>query len=97
MARSERITQATERFARAVVNKEDGVNAITNLAQVISDEIVNSFSPFNDIEVPVIILALRMIEHSIRQRFPIEANIAAQLEKNVSVTSMTVPSGRKEE
>ena len=96
MARSERITQATERVAQAVVNKEDRGAALTGLTQVISDEIVNSFSPFNDIEVPVIILALRMIEHSIRQRFPIEANIAAQLEENCSVISVTVPFWREE-
>ena len=96
MARSERITQATERFARAVVNKEDGVNAITNLTQVISDEIVNSFSPFNTIEIPSIIVALRYIERIMRQRFQMEADIAAKLEENCSVISMTDPFWRKE-
>ena len=96
MARSERITQATERVAQAVVNKEDIVNAITNLTQVISDEIVNSFSPFNTIEIPFIIVALRALERSMRQRFQTEAAIAAQLEGNCSVISMTVPFGRKE-
>ena len=96
MARSERITQATERVVRAVVNKEDRGAALTGLTQVISDEITNSFSPFNNIEVPVIIVALRAIERSMSQRFPMEANIAAQLEKNYSVISMHVPSGRKE-
>lgn len=97
MARSERITQATERVAQAVVNKEDIAAALTGLTQVISDEITNSFSPFNNIEIPPIIVALRAIERSLSQQFPAEAVIAAQLEKNVSVTSMTVPSGRKEE
>ncbi|MGM9562487.1 MAG: hypothetical protein ACI3VQ_00225 [Faecousia sp.] len=97
MARSERITQATERFTQAVVNKEDRADAMTWLTQVISDEIVKSFSPFNNIEIPFIIVALRAIERSMRQRFPMEENIAAQLEKNYSVISMIVPSGRKEE
>lgn len=96
MERSERITQATERVVRAVVNKEDRVNAITNLTQVISDEIVNSFSPFNTVEIPSIIVALRAIERSMRQRFQTEAALAAQLEENCSVISMTVPFGRKE-
>lgn len=96
MARSERITQATERVAQAVVNKEDIDAALTGLTQVISDEIVNSFSPFNNIEIPSIIVALRAIERSMRQQFPAEAVIAAQLEENYSVISVTVPFGRKE-
>ena len=96
MARSERRAQAAERVARAVVNKEDRVNAITNLTQVISDEIVNSFSPFNTIEIPSIIVALRAIERSMRQRFQTEAVIAAQLEEKFGVISMAVPFGRKE-
>lgn len=96
MARSERITQAAERVARAVENKEDRANAITNLTQVISDEIVNSFSPFNTIEIPSIIVALRDIERIMRQRFQTEAAIAAQLEEIFSVISVTVPFGRKE-
>ena len=90
MARSERRDQAAERVARAVVNKEDRVNAITNMTQVISDEIVNSFSPFNTIEIPSIIVALRAIERSMRQRFQTEAALAAQLEENCSVISVTV-------
>ena len=96
MARSERITQAAERVARAVENKEDRANAITNLTQVISDEIVNSFSPFNTIEIPSIIVALRDIERIMRQRFQTEAAIAAQLEEIFSVISVTVPFWRKE-
>ena len=96
MARSERITQATERVSRAVVNKEDSVNAITNLTQVISDEITNSFSPFNPLEIPSIIVALRAIERSMRQQFQTEAALAAQLEENFSVISWNVPFGRKE-
>lgn len=97
MARSERITQATERVVRAVVNKEDRGAALTGLTQVISDEIVNSFSPFNYIETPPIIVALRAIERSMSQQFPAEAVIAAQLEEKFGVISMTVRSGRKEE
>ena len=96
MARSERITQAAERVVRAVVNKQDRVNAITNLTQVISDEIVNSFSPFNTIEIPSILVALRAIERSMKQRFQTEAALAAQLEAEWSVISVTVPFGRKE-
>lgn len=97
MARSERITQATERFAQAVVNKEDIDAALTGLTQVISDEIINSFSPFNNIEIPPIIVALRAIERSLSQQFPAEAVIAAQLEEKFGVISMAVRSGRKEE
>lgn len=96
MAKSERRDRAAERVARAVVNKEDRVNAITNLTQVISDEITNSFSPFNPLEIPSIIVALRAIERSMKQQFQTEAALAAQLEENFSVIRVTVPFGRKE-
>ena len=97
MARSERITQATERFAQAVVNKEDIAAALTGLTQVISDEITNSISRVNNIEIPPISVALRASKRSLSQQFPAEAVIAAQLEEKFGVISMAVRSGRKEE
>lgn len=91
MARSKRIDDATERVLLAVVNKQDRAAALNELSQAIADEIVNSFSPFSDIELPIIILALRSIERSMTRRFPRQAVMANNLEEHVTVIDMVVP------
>ena len=91
MPRSKRIDDATKSVLLAVVNKQDRAAALNWLSQAIADEIVNSFSPFSDIELPIIILALRSIERSMTQRFPRQAVIAENLEKCCTVIDMVVP------
>lgn len=91
MTRSKRIDDATERVLLAVVNKQDRAAALNGLSQAIADEIVNSFSPFSDIELPIIILALRSIERSMTRRFPRQAVMANNLEEHVTVIDMVVP------
>ena len=80
MARSKRIDDAVRDVL--IINPGNAyefMDACNHLVSTITDEIMNSFSPFSNAEIPFLIFSMQSIYTVLRSRHPEEAKIADDL------------------
>lgn len=80
MARSKRIDDAVrEVLIIKPGNTDEFMDACNHLVSTITDEIMNSISPFSTAEIPFLIFSLQSIYTALRSRYPEAAKFAALL------------------
>lgn len=86
MGRSKRTEEARKAFiasARETVVPDMGL--ILQYAQEVITDISDVFQPFNGNDIPVIILALTLMENSLRGKFPEAAECADDMAKFTAI------------
>lgn len=86
MGRSERTEEARKAFIASarerVVPKE---SLFLQYVQEVITDIADVFQPFNETDIPVIILALTLVENSLRGKFPEAAECADDMAKFTAI------------
>lgn len=86
MGRSKRTEEARKAFfASALENGVPDENLFMQYAQEVITDIADVFQPFNEADTPVIILALTLVENSLRGKFPEAAECADDMEKFTAI------------
>lgn len=86
MGRSERTEKARKAFlASALENGVPGENLFLQYVQEVITDIADVFQPFNEMDTPVIILALTLVENSLRGKFPEAAAVADDMAKFTAI------------
>ena len=89
MGRSKRTEEARKAFIASarehVVPKE---NLFLQYVQEVITDIADVFQPFNETDIPVIILALTLVENSLRGKFPEAAECADDMAKFTAIASV---------
>ena len=86
MGRSKRTEEVREAFlASARENVVPDTELLLQYAQEVITDISEVFQPFHENDIPIIILALTLVEHSMRGNFPEAAACADNLAKVTSI------------
>lgn len=86
MGRSKRTEEARKAFiASARENVVPDMGLILQYAQEVITDISDVFQPFNGNDIPVIILALMLVENSMRGNFPEAAACADDMAKFTAI------------
>ena len=86
MGRSKRTEEARKAFL--VSGMKNGVpdeSLFLQYVQEVITDIADVFQPFNEADTPIIILALTMVENSLRGKFPEAAECADDMEKFTAI------------
>lgn len=86
MGRSKRTEEVRKAFIASarehVVPKE---SLFLQYVQEVITDIADVFQPFSEMDIPIIILALTMVENSLRGKFPEAAECADDMEKFTAI------------
>lgn len=86
MGRSKRTEEARKALiASARENGVPGVNLFLQYVQGVITDIDDVYQPFSERDIPIIILALTLLENSLRGRFPEAAAVADDMEKFTAI------------
>ena len=86
MGRSKRTEEAREAFfASGMENVVPDMGLILQYVQEVITDISDVFQPFNEEDIPIIILALTLVENSMRGNFPEAAACADDLAKVTAI------------
>lgn len=86
MGRSKRTEEAREAFlASARENVVPDMGLILQYVQEVITDISDVFQPFKEWDIPIIILALTLVENSMRGKFPEAAECADDMAKFTAI------------
>ena len=86
MGRSKRTEEVRKAFlASALKNGVPGENLFLQYVQEVITDIADVFQPFSEMDIPIIILALTLVENSLRGRFPEAAAAADDMAKFTAI------------
>ena len=86
MGRSKRTEEVRKAFlASARENVVPDMGLFLQYTQGVITDIAECFQPFNEADIPVIILALTLVEHSMRGQFPEAAACADDMAKFTTI------------
>lgn len=86
MGRSKRTEEVRKAFLASVLeNGVPGKNLFLQYVQEVITDIADVFQPFNDPDTPVIILALTLVENSLRGKFPEAVECADDIAKFTAI------------
>ena len=86
MGRSKRTEEAREAFlASARENVVPDMGLILQYVQEVITDITDVFQPFNEEDIPIIILSLTLVENTLRRKFPEAAACADDMTKFTAI------------
>ena len=86
MGRSKRTEEVRKAFFASVLeNGVPGWNLFLQYVQEVITDIADVYQPFSEMDIPIIILALTLVENSLRGRFPEAAAAADDMAKFTAI------------